>query len=126
MIASLPGAGYTQSDRNLDACAHLESESPKYADWEITTLFYSAMHLVEDYFEKQNIDVPKSHKRTKALLSVILPEISLSYARLLQLSWNARCGGYDAVKNCKSRGQWATTSRSPPPCGGATPRGGDP
>ena len=99
----MPGTGYTQSDRNLDACAHLESESPKYADWEITTLFYSAMHLVSDHLKKQNIEVPKSHKRMSALLSVMLPEIFQPYSALLKLSWNARYNGYDAVKNCKSR-----------------------
>ena len=98
----MPGAGYTQSDRNLDACAHLESESPKYTDWEITALFYSAMHLVSGHLKKHNIEVPKSHKRMSALLYAMLPEVFHPYSALLNLSWNARYNGYDTVKNSKS------------------------
>lgn len=36
------------------------------------------------------------------VLSVRLPHISKPYSSLLKLSWNARYGGYDSVKYCKS------------------------
>ena len=80
----------------------MERESPKYTDWEITTMFYSALHLVSEHLKRHGVDVPSSHKQMAKVLSVRLPRISTPYSSLLQLSWNARYGGYDSVKYCKS------------------------
>ena len=80
----------------------MERESPKYIDWEITTMFCSALHLVSEYLSRRGVDIPNSHKQMKKVLSVRLPHISILYSLLLKLSWNARYGGYDSVKYCKS------------------------
>ena len=80
----------------------MERESPKYVDWEITTMFYSALHLVSEYLARRGVDIPSSHRQMNKVLSLRLPHILKPYSLLLKLSWNARYMGYDSVKYCKS------------------------
>lgn len=49
-----------QSAHNRDAYAYL-SESARYADWEITTLFYSTLHMIDEHLFSKTGKTPGSH-----------------------------------------------------------------
>ena len=59
---------YKKTDHNIDTKNYLHNKSPKYIDWEVTTLFYAALHLVNNYFKKNNIMIPEKHGKMLKIL----------------------------------------------------------
>ena len=80
----------SQSNHNKNTYDFLHTKNPTHIDWEITTLFYSALHLVNNYFQKNNIIVSKTHKARNILVRKELFHIYSSYYKLYSLSISAR------------------------------------
>ncbi len=61
-------------------------------DWQITTLFYSALHLFNHYFALRGIKMPDNHRaRIRAIER--LPSALKAYLGLKSLSEQLRYGG---------------------------------
>ena len=73
-----------------EANEYLQIKTPQYRDWEVITLFYSALHLVERYCEVHGITIPKSHNEREETVSKWLDFIIVDYLNLYTLSKNAR------------------------------------
>ena len=99
-----------QSAHNEDTCNFLGTETPKYMDWEITTLFYAALHSINAYFEQRGILVPDSHRKRLRAVKRELPAIATAYEKLQSLSENSRYGGMGAVDGTSIK--WARISYS--------------
>lgn len=69
---------------------YLNNDNPKYRDWEVISLFYSSLHLVENYCENHGIVIPRSHSQREEVVSRYLSEIEIAYLELYTLSKNAR------------------------------------
>lgn len=80
----------TQSAHNKDTSDFLHSVTPTHHDWEIVTLFYSALHLVDKYFLDNGITKPHTHPERKNLVRRHLPSIYSSYHKLSGYSHRAR------------------------------------
>lgn len=78
-----------QSKHNVRSSRYLERDTPLYRNWEITTLFYSALHIVESYLSKIAGEV-KSHTARNDLIRNHLSGISNEYRKLKDLSEKAR------------------------------------
>ena len=87
----------TQSAHNKGAHDLLEGSAPKYIDWQITVLFYAALHAVNFYFELQGIPAPRYHRERLSLIRQHLPAISDEYKNLQFLSEQARYCGREEV-----------------------------
>jgi len=79
-----------KSTNSKEASEYLKEKNPYYRDWEVITLFYSALHLVERYCEVHSIPIPKNHKSREDVVVGWLKDISVDYLNLYQLSKNAR------------------------------------
>ena len=79
-----------QSKHNIDSNRYLVKANPDYPDWEITTLFYSAIHIVNAYLFLAVSKVPKSHYKRKELIKLELNSIYRDYCSLETLSQKAR------------------------------------
>ena len=80
---------------DLDTSNLLTGHSPRYTDWEIITLFYSAMHHVDAAFcqirsRGMNIPEPINHMHRRKLISQYLSPIAVDYDMLETLSRWAR------------------------------------
>jgi hypothetical protein len=76
---------------NLEASKQLQLATGKFLDWEITTLFYSALQYVDAYFaEIVNPVHPTRHSRRRKLVSKFLQPIAVEYRLLNELSEGAR------------------------------------
>lgn len=94
----MPMSTYSvQSTHNEDACDFLGTKTPRYADWEITTLFYAALHSINAYFELRGVRIPHNHVKRLRMVKRELPAIAKAYERLQSLSENSRYGGMGAV-----------------------------
>ena len=79
-----------QSKHNIDSNRYLAKANPDYRDWEITTLFYSAIHLVNAYFLLATNKKPNTHDKRKKLIESELNSIYRDYYSLECLSRKAR------------------------------------
>lgn len=64
----------------------------EYKDWTVTSLFYSALHLIDEYCAKCNTSV-RNHTERRNFVNTSLKPISNYYHRLYLLSTTVR---YDA------------------------------
>jgi len=80
----------TQSTHNKTTSDFLNSKTPDHIDWEITCLFYSALHLVNDYCDKHQIAPPSDHHERKEFVKNNLSSSYLSYKKLFDLSIKSR------------------------------------
>ncbi len=80
----------TQSIHNKDTSDFLNTKTPAYIDWEITSLFYSALHLVNDYCDKNKMIPPSDHHERKEFVKNNLPSSYPSYKKLFDLSIKSR------------------------------------
>ena len=80
----------SQSTHNKQTSDFLNSATPKYRDWEIITLFYSALHRIDKYFLDNGIQKPNNHAERKSLVRRHLPVIYGSYHKLSTLGHRAR------------------------------------
>lgn len=69
----------------------LASNPNIYTDWEIITLFYSALHYVDSYLSNAyRIDFVQDHDQRKDYVRSFLPTINKAYLNLLYLSIDSR------------------------------------
>ena len=78
-----------QSTHNYDSNRYLAQENPRYRDWEVTTLFYSVVHIVDSYLANYN-KKPRAHCQRKKFVRLTLCEIYDDYCCLESLSRKAR------------------------------------
>src|SRR5690242_1671634 len=79
----------SKSIHNYDVHSYLTIKNPKYIDWEVTTIFYSALQLVDAYLLKigQN---PVDHWSRNNMVKSFLNIINSDYRKLYGLSKKAR------------------------------------
>lgn len=84
-----------KKQHDLDANKLFVSNSPRYIDWEVITLFYSAMHNVDAAICKIRqlgtaIPEPHSHKERRKLILKFFRQIADDYGMLEHISRWAR------------------------------------
>lgn len=104
-----------RKDHNLEARGFLQSAQQFY-DWEITTLFYAALHYVDAYFAGITNTLhqhPKSHMKRQKLVNLYLGQIAVEYGKLSKLSENARYESFQPQdSDVKTAEQWFQTVES--------------
>ena len=76
---------------DFDTSNYLGINPAKFSDWEIITLFYSAMHYVDSYLSNAfGIDYVSDHDARKGHVRTLLPQINKNYKLLYYLSRDAR------------------------------------
>lgn len=81
----------SQSQHNIVTQVYLQNKHPEYTDWEITSIFYASLQLVDEYFRNKISRVPYSHKiRTPLVKSSSLNPIYPEYHKLVMLSQKSR------------------------------------
>lgn len=99
---------------NEKACRYLDKK-PEFADWVITTAFYSSLHYVRykifpiqlerngkwiqvknfDHYYRINNPLQRSkHELLSDLVEERYPEIAVDYNKLRDISWTARYSNY--------------------------------
>ena len=80
-----------QSEHNQEISNNINQISPtKYTDWEITTLFYSALHIINEYFFQHGIPLPDKHEQRGPLIRSTLSQIYPEYQKLFISSIRTR------------------------------------
>ena len=69
----------------------------EYRDWAITALFYSALHLVNEYSLQHKTTLLINHSDRKTFIKNALPSIYGEYQKLFILSQHSR---YDKEYDC--------------------------
>ena len=77
-----------QSIHNHGAQQHM-SKSPQYADWEITSLFYSALHTVDEYLLSIG-KKPRNHQTRDRMVDENIPHAYQDYYDLYNLCLKVR------------------------------------
>jgi hypothetical protein len=80
---------------DFETSQFLSNASPKYLDWEVITIFYSAMHLIDSAICKIRltgtvIPEPKNHKERRKLVARHLACVATEYGMLENISQWAR------------------------------------
>jgi len=91
-------AHFRQAERNLQVVSILNSNPENYWDWQVTALFYSALHLVNGHIIKTDGGFYNSHAAVQTIIhyrntesKASLPrEIVIAYEKLQLLSRKAR------------------------------------
>ena len=67
-----------QCERNVKAYDTLGGEQAVYFEWPVTTLFYTGVHLAEEYFARLSTTLHSSgHRQRLQCLADRAPELSL-------------------------------------------------
>ena len=74
--------------RNEEFAAAIGSLPERYAEWEVTALFYAALHYADAYLETQGIR-PRDHSQRNRIVAN-LTNAGGAYRRLFRLSLEAR------------------------------------
>ena len=88
------GEHLKQAEHNETLYAYLDSMSPTYTDWQVTCLFYAALHYVDAYLDTQGIPRPKGHPIRNSRVLQHLSGIYDDYYELYERSRDAR---YDLI-----------------------------
>lgn len=76
---------------DFDTSNFLGTNPFKFCDWELITLFYSALHYVDSYLSNAfGIDTILNHDDRKRYVTSFLPQIKKIYLTLYYLSRDAR------------------------------------
>ena len=86
-----------QSAHNKNAFDFLATKAPEYTDWQITMLFYAALHSANRHFEMNGIEVPTNHNKRFKVIKDRLPTIVKAYKNLQTLSERSRYVGRSKV-----------------------------
>ena len=62
----------------------------QYRDWEIISMFYAALHLVDKYFSNNDVPMPTGHRSRELKIQSVLPAIYDDYMDLFRLSMDSR------------------------------------
>ena len=82
-----------QAERNEKAADDLASLPDRHPDWEVTMLFYSALHYVDAFLATIGLH-PQNHRERHDLLA-ILTDVPEYYQILFKRSMNARYHTYE-------------------------------
>ncbi len=66
-----------------------ESDSNSY-DWQVTILFYAALHLVDDHFERNGHALPNNHAVRNKMVEKHFSDLMNNYDFLFEASMVAR------------------------------------
>ena len=85
----------SQADRNEDCFQSLTGLDPsRFTDWEVVTLFYSALHYVEAYLARNGVIHPHpkrhAHREEEMVRHAELDAITENYLSLRNYSQDAR------------------------------------
>jgi hypothetical protein len=84
-----------KKDHNLQARATLLKAPNMFMDWEVTTVFYSALHYVDAFLSTLTPPIhPRGHKYRRKIVSSYLRPIAYEYRKLNALSETARYRRY--------------------------------
>jgi hypothetical protein len=90
----MPGRAYHERKEKHDFDAstliHKSSQGFAFADWEVVTLFYSALHYVDCYLDRAQSIHPIDHSDRKDYIMSLLSIIENDYRLLRHLSEDAR------------------------------------
>jgi len=77
---------------NIGANTYLvRASSRQFLDWEIVTLFYSAVHYIDSYLDrKHGINTIFNHKERNDFVKTLISRIERTYRLLYHLSQDAR------------------------------------
>ncbi|GIU72363.1 MAG: hypothetical protein KatS3mg003_1842 [Candidatus Nitrosocaldaceae archaeon] len=79
-----------KSKYNNDTANYLSKANSPYYDWEIVTIFYSTLLLIDAYFIKDLNKRPSNHKERNSYVDIFLPGIKDKYKELFYMSITAR------------------------------------
>jgi hypothetical protein len=90
----MPGCVYhdRKKKHDFDASTLIRraSQGFAFADWEVVTLFYSALHYVDYYLDRTQSIHPNGHSDRRGYVMSLLPDIEKDYRLLRHLSEDAR------------------------------------
>ena len=81
---------FLQSAHNKKTSDYLATTDSQYYDWAITTLFYSSLHLINEYFTQKGIHIPQKHNVRNSRIEKFLPDIFDDYYNLFMLAIRTR------------------------------------
>ena len=76
------------AERNERFAESISALPVRFPDWEITTLFYSALHYIDALLATRS-EFPKSHKRRLDAIA-LMPGLKDDYSSLYERSMDAR------------------------------------
>ena len=77
-----------QAERNEELVAAITTLPERFPEWEVTALFYSALHYVDAFLVAQGLNPGNHHRRST--LAGELTNIGTEYQDLFELSMDAR------------------------------------
>ena len=78
-----------------------------YLDWLVIALFYSTLHLIDDYCIRHNVNRPNTHRVRRKTVNTNLPQISDAYDNLFTLSLRARYDvPYTQISQSEVKAAW--------------------
>lgn len=85
-------AHWDKAQHNQAASAFLGQDTDDYRDWQVTTTFYAAIHLLQGYFSNKTRHYPQTHQERDELIATSpdLSPIWSSYRELKRLSVSTR------------------------------------
>jgi uncharacterized protein (UPF0332 family) len=80
-----------RAEHNEAAYHHLDATSEDFADWQITALFYAAVHYTNAYLARKNF-TPTDHAQRSFMVQTEqnLKAINTEYSELLDRGWESR------------------------------------
>lgn len=80
-----------QARRNEDLYNHLAQVAPQFVDWQITALFYAALHYIDAYLAIKSVH-PNNHEERNQYMGMVshLKPIYVQYQDLQNRSRDAR------------------------------------
>ena len=85
-----------QSRHNERAHDLIRSRTPDYLDWEITTMFYAALHMIHKRLQDLG-ETACNHRQRLAAVKRLLPKLHDPYSDLYMMSISARYMGAGTV-----------------------------
>ena len=106
----LTAADYVQqAAHNLELATYLRKNRSDCLDWAATCLFYAAVHYVNAYLRKSNIQIPRRHRgsekaKTEGRLNIIQQDQTLRhvYINYRHLDDESRDARYELKKPSES------------------------
>ena len=85
-----------QSRHNERVHDLIHSRTPDYLDWEVTTMFYAALHMIDKRLQDLG-ETACDHRRRLAAVKRCLPKLHEPYSDLYVMSLSARYTGAGIV-----------------------------
>ena len=80
-----------QAERNEAAYHHLDTTSGAFGDWQVTMLFYAAVHYINAYLERRSVRVASHDQRSFWVKTERgLRVVSSEYSELQDRGWESR------------------------------------